>query len=321
MVTVIAAGDHRSRGAQGLRYAREGGARRPGRRRLSVSPLDGRGSPAKSREWRTGRGRRGPVRGRRAGRGGRAGPGREGRRVKRFCVRELPRSGKAGELLERIRHQRGRDRQRRQGTPRGDEAGGTSEARSGCGMGGEKELDLSGRLGGPSSPLFAHPCCPVKTFTETGGPVLRGRRLTQGPGRPTSMTAIRSGSGGLESGKEKRRVGLVGVDSPELNDPQEPSRLVAFLARRFVSWKLNQAARPPDPGQGGGGGGCLRAFAGLRLDERCGRCSMRTLVREGYARAYLKYPLRNEAVKARLREAESEARRAGRGLWREEAPL
>jgi len=116
----------------------------------------------------------------------------------------------------------------------------------------------------------------------------------------------------LESGKEKR-VRLIGVDSPELNDPQEPSRLLAFLARRFVSWKLNQQpvrlTRDKEEADAYG-----RLLAYVWMNNRT--MFNETLVREGYARAYLKYPF-DEAVKARLREAETEARREGRGLWRE----
>jgi micrococcal nuclease len=116
----------------------------------------------------------------------------------------------------------------------------------------------------------------------------------------------------LESGKEKR-VRLIGVDSPELNDPQEPSRLLAFLARRFVSWKLNQQpVRLTRDKEEADAYGRLLAF--VWTNDRT--MFNETLVREGYARAYLKYPF-DEAVKTRLREAEAEARRAGRGLWRE----
>ncbi|MCK7469741.1 MAG: thermonuclease family protein [Desulfomicrobium escambiense] len=42
-----------------------------------------------------------------------------------------------------------------------------------------------------------------------------------------------------------------------------------------------------------------------------------TLVREGFAHAFLKFPF-DEALRKELRAAESEAREAGRGLWREE---
>ena len=116
----------------------------------------------------------------------------------------------------------------------------------------------------------------------------------------------------LDSGKEKR-VRLIGVDSPELNDPQEAGRLWAFLARRFASSALYQKTvrltRDREE---------VDAYGRLLAFVWAGDATMfnETLVREGYARAYLRYPFDAE-VKARLREAEDEARRAGRGLWRE----
>lgn len=116
----------------------------------------------------------------------------------------------------------------------------------------------------------------------------------------------------LESGKEKR-VRLIGVDSPELNDPQEAGRLWAFLARRFASSALYQKTvrltRDREEVDAYG-----RLLAYVWTDD--GTMFNEALVREGFARAYLKYPF-DEAVKARLRGAEDEARRDGRGLWRE----
>ncbi|HYA48984.1 MAG TPA: thermonuclease family protein [Burkholderiales bacterium] len=116
----------------------------------------------------------------------------------------------------------------------------------------------------------------------------------------------------LETGKE-RRVRLIGVDSPELDDPQEPSRLMAFLARRFADWNLSgkpvRLTRDKEEADAYG-----RLLAYVWTDSRT--MFNETLVRQGFARAYLKYPF-DETVKARLEEAEAEARAAGRGLWRE----
>lgn len=114
----------------------------------------------------------------------------------------------------------------------------------------------------------------------------------------------------LDSGGEKK-VRLIGVDAPEFDDPQESARLQAFLARRFASSKLNQ--KP------------VRMTGDKEKEDAYGRLLAyiwtdgpamfnEVLVREGFARAYLKFPF-DEAVKVRLREAEAEARRAGRGLW------
>jgi micrococcal nuclease len=114
----------------------------------------------------------------------------------------------------------------------------------------------------------------------------------------------------LDSGGEKK-VRLIGVDAPEFDDPQESVRLSAFLARRFAFSKLNQ--KP------------VRLTADREKEDAYGRLLAyvwtdgaamfnEVLVREGFATAYLKFPF-DEAVKTRLREAEAEARRAGRGLW------
>jgi micrococcal nuclease len=117
----------------------------------------------------------------------------------------------------------------------------------------------------------------------------------------------------LDSGGEKR-VRLIGVDAPESDDPKEDVRLSAFLARRFASSKLYQKPvrlaldREKEDAYG-------RLLAFVATDE--GTSFNETLVREGFASAYLKYPF-DEARKQRLREAEAEAKQAKRGLWRVE---
>jgi len=114
----------------------------------------------------------------------------------------------------------------------------------------------------------------------------------------------------LDSGEEKK-VRLIGVDSPEYNDPQEKVRLSAFLAHRFVYSRLYQkhirlARGKRDLDVYG------RLLAYVWTDERT--MFNETLVREGYARAYLKYPF-DEVWERRFRDVESEARLAERGLW------
>jgi len=117
----------------------------------------------------------------------------------------------------------------------------------------------------------------------------------------------------LDSGGEKR-VRLIGVDAPESDDPKEDARLSAFLARRFAASKLLQKpvrlVRDKEKEDVYG-----RLLAYVWTDE--GTMFNETLVREGYASAYLKFPF-DEAIKKRLHEAEAEARRAAKGLWRVE---
>jgi len=113
-------------------------------------------------------------------------------------------------------------------------------------------------------------------------------------------------------------VRLIGVNSQELDDARENVRLMAFLVNRFASSRLYQQKVELLPGpEARDGYGRLLAF--VRLAD--GELFNVTLVREGYAFAFLKFPF-DEALKNELKAAEAEARRAGRGLWgREPYPL
>jgi len=113
-------------------------------------------------------------------------------------------------------------------------------------------------------------------------------------------------------------VRLIGVDSQELDDAREKVRLMAFLAKRFAFTRLYRSRVELLPGpEARDAYGRLLAF--VRLPD--GELFNLTLVREGYAFAYLKFPF-DEALRRELRAAETEARRAGRGLWgREPYPV
>lgn len=115
------------------------------------------------------------------------------------------------------------------------------------------------------------------------------------------------------TGQKDERVRLIGVDSPELDDAREQVRLMAFLAKRFTFTRLFQSTVDllPGPEKRDVYG---RLLAYIRTAN--GQMFNETLVREGYAHAYLKFPF-DEAWKTRLKEAEGEARRSGKGLWRE----
>jgi micrococcal nuclease len=115
----------------------------------------------------------------------------------------------------------------------------------------------------------------------------------------------------LDSGEETK-VRLIGVDAPEYDAPQESARLSAFLARRFAYSRLYQKpVRLTLDEQKTDVYGRLLAY--IWTDDRT--MFNEILIREGYASAYLKFPF-DEAIEKRLREAEAEARRAERGLWR-----
>ena len=119
-------------------------------------------------------------------------------------------------------------------------------------------------------------------------------------------------------GRTYERVRLIGVDSQELDDARERVRFMAFLAKRFTFTRLYQAEVELLPGpEERDSYGRLLAF--VRLAD--GEVFNVTLVREGYAFAYLKFPF-DEKLRKELKAAETEARQAGRGLWgREPYPM
>jgi len=113
------------------------------------------------------------------------------------------------------------------------------------------------------------------------------------------------------AGRADEKVRLIGVDSPELDDARERVRLMAFLAKRFAFSRLYQTEVEllPGPEERDAFG---RLLAYVRLGD--GSIFNVTLVREGYAHAYFKFPF-NEDWRKDLKAAETQARQAGRGLW------
>ena len=119
----------------------------------------------------------------------------------------------------------------------------------------------------------------------------------------------------LDSGGEKK-VRLIGVDSPEFDDTRESARLQAFLARRFVHSRLDQKpVRLTMDKEKEDAYGRLLAYVWTDGPEMFNL----VLVREGFARAYLKFPF-DGTVKKRIEEAEAEAKREERGLWAVKPP-
>jgi endonuclease YncB( thermonuclease family) len=138
--------------------------------------------------------------------------------------------------------------------------------------------------------------------TPAGQATLRATVVTVYDG---DTVKVRLAGGGDE------KVRLIGVDSPELDDARERVRLMAFLAKRFAFSRLYgvevELIGGPEARDAFG-----RLLAFIRLADS-GIFNV-ALVREGFAHAYLKFPF-DEALRKELKEAETEARRAGRGLW------
>lgn len=116
------------------------------------------------------------------------------------------------------------------------------------------------------------------------------------------------------AGRPDEKVRLIGVDSPELDDAREPVRLMAFLAKRFAFGRLYKQPVDLLPGpETRDSYGRLLAF--VRLEG--GEIFNVTLVREGYAHAFLRFPF-DDKLRRDLKEAERRAREEGKGLWRTE---
>lgn len=139
--------------------------------------------------------------------------------------------------------------------------------------------------------------------------VLKGTVTTVNDG---DTIRVRLAGGGNE------RVRLIGIDTQELDDAREKVRLMAFLAKRYAFTRLYQAQVELLPGpETRDSYGRLLAF--VRLPG--GEIFNVTLVREGYAFAFLKFPF-DESLRKEIKAAETEARQAGRGLWgREPYPV
>jgi micrococcal nuclease len=113
----------------------------------------------------------------------------------------------------------------------------------------------------------------------------------------------------------ERRVRLIGVDAPEL-DLSDGEAFRGFLAKRFAFFHLfRRAVRLEYDEERVDAFGRVLAYArtgdGVLFNE--------LIIREGYARALLRYPFRTD-YRVLFERAEAEARKAGRGLWQTAQP-
>ena len=112
----------------------------------------------------------------------------------------------------------------------------------------------------------------------------------------------------------RRKIRLIGIDSPETNHSDEQVRLMAQLSRRFAFYYLN--------------GKQVSLMYDWEREDKYGRLLAyiwteenglfnEFILEEGFASAYLQFPFKKEYRK-RFSEAEKSARLSNKGLWREE---
>jgi micrococcal nuclease len=114
----------------------------------------------------------------------------------------------------------------------------------------------------------------------------------------------------LDDGLEKK-VRLIGINAPELDDPRGKVQFLARMADRFTFshlygkdiWLTYDWEREDKYGR-------TLAFAWVGN----GTLFNEYIIREGFASAFLKYPFRKD-YQERFRAAEVEARAGGKGLW------
>lgn len=111
-------------------------------------------------------------------------------------------------------------------------------------------------------------------------------------------------------GKEEK-IRMKGVDTPETKHPTKPVERFGKEASDFTKARLDKKTVWIEPdGPGGGRDTYGRMLAYIWLED--GSCHNATLIREGYAHAYTRYPFDRMEDYRRL---EREAREAKRGLW------
>jgi len=115
----------------------------------------------------------------------------------------------------------------------------------------------------------------------------------------------------------ERKVRLIGIDSPEMDDRREEVRFMAFIAKRFAFLNLYrknvQLAYDWEIEDQYG-----RLLAYLTTDD--GSLFNELILKEGFAFVYRKFPFREDLME-RFESAATDARRTGKGLWRKESPL
>lgn len=148
-------------------------------------------------------------------------------------------------------------------------------------------------------------------------PLQRTRRAPA-PSVPATVVVVYDGDTvkvRFRDGNE-RRVRLIGVDTPELDDKREGVLFMAFVAKRFAFLKLyGRQVRLDYDWQSEDKYGRLLAF----LTTEDGTLFNELILREGFAFKLLAFPFKPELMK-RFVAAENEARQGEKGLWRRGGP-
>jgi micrococcal nuclease len=114
----------------------------------------------------------------------------------------------------------------------------------------------------------------------------------------------------------ERRVRLIGIDTPELDDKRENVRFMACVAKRFAFLKLyRKQVRLDYDWQSEDKYGRLLAF----LTTEDGVLFNELILREGFAFKLRAFPFKPELMK-RFEAAENQARSGEQGLWRRREP-
>lgn len=117
----------------------------------------------------------------------------------------------------------------------------------------------------------------------------------------------------VRSGREVRTVRLIGIDAPERSHPSKPEEYLADeAAGRLASLCDGKTVRMEGDREETDRHGRLLRYVFLSPPD--GRLVNLEMVREGYARAYRRFPFSRQAE---FQEAEEEAWRKGNGVWRE----
>ena len=113
---------------------------------------------------------------------------------------------------------------------------------------------------------------------------------------------------------QRRKIRLIGIDSPETDHSDEQVRLLAQLSKRFSFYYLyrKQVTVMYDWEREDKYG---RLLAYLWTEEN--GLFNEFILKEGFASAYLRFPFKEEYRK-RFNQAEKSARFSNKGLWREE---